>query len=612
MKVLLWAFIVSLALGLSGVDRTNGIPLALPDGVEVEVGEPELFPAFLTERRDYPRSYFRSPLGIPLLLSGSFAEMRSNHFHSGLDIKTNGKPGYRVYAAADGYVARIKVSPYGFGKAIYVKHPNGFTTVYAHLSGFNDKIERHIKKLQYTKKRFAVETFPGPGDFPVNKGEVIALSGNSGGSGGPHLHFEIRDSGSEWPINPMLFGIPVKDEVAPTLYRLKLYAADAGSQAVIHYTNGKKTTVRTDRPAVLDVARSKGRHTLSGIRRIEAQGQIGFGLELRDHHNGSRSRLGAYQVQLRADEQPLYTFTAETFGFPQTRYLNAHVDYEERRRNRRWIQRSFLLPGNRLPMYQDVTNQGYLNVIPGATHKLSYTVEDAKGNKAFMRFNIVGKTLTPVQKIIAGDYETLVPYNKAHTFTRDGLRVSFPARTFYEDVPLNYAVRTRTAKTYSRRHTVHDVYTPAHKSYTLSIQADRLPTRLQSKALIMYEDEDGDTSSIGGEYENGYVTTKTRSFGMFYVSVDTTKPTIRPLNLSTKKERKAPSTLRIKIKDDLSGIGRYNVYVDGKWMLFEYDAKKDLLVHHYDGRIKPGSHKLKAVVTDNVGNKTVYEANFVR
>ncbi|MEM6336039.1 MAG: M23 family metallopeptidase, partial [Bacteroidota bacterium] len=561
----------------------------------------------------YPQDYFRSPIGIPIRLSGSFAEMRSNHFHSGLDIKTNARPGYRMYAAAEGYISRIKVSPGGFGKALYVTHPNGYTTVYAHLSTFNDEINAYVKELQYRKESFAVEAFPGPARFRVSKGEVIAYSGNSGSSGGPHLHFEIRDTESEWPINPLLFGLPVTDTISPTLYRVKVYALDEVSHATVRLSNGRSVRATLDSPATLSVRSNGARHTLSGVKSIQAHGAIGFGIEQKDFHEGSRSRLGAYVISLSANGTPIYTYTAETFGFPQTRYLNAHVDYAERQRNRRWVQRSFLLPGNRLPMYSNMTAHedaynGVLEVEAGTSHRMKYAVRDADGNESTLNFTVRGVEPAPRQAS-ASAAAADIRFDRPYVFQKEGFSAWFPERTFYERTELTYRVRGRAAGGYSARHELHNDETPVHKPYTLSIATDA-PEALRDHLVIVKQNEKGNISSVGGTFKDGVVETRTRTLGTFYVAADTEPPSVRALNL--KNGGRVSGSIRVRIDDDLSGIDSYAGYIDGEWVLFDYDRKRRLLEHTIEPDLTAGRHQLRVVVTDNVGQTRELELSFVR
>ena len=559
----------------------------------------------------FPKDVFRSPLDVPLTLAGNFAEMRSNHFHAGLDLKTGNRIGLPVHAAADGWVSRIKVSPTGYGLALYVDHPEGYTTVYGHLSRFADSLGAYVKRLQYRERSFAIDTYPPRGRFPVKQGEVIAFSGNTGSSGGPHLHFEIRDAATEEPLNPLLFGLPVKDTRPPKIFRLKVYAAKDGSFARIERQSGPPILVRPGAPATLRVTRENGAYRLRDVRRIQAHGRIGFGIQTHDYHDGSNNRLGVFRIRLDADDETLFRSEVDRFSFAQTRYINAHVDYAEHERSRRWVQRSFLLPGNRLPFYR-TENRGFLNVSEGMRRRLTYTVEDAAGNRARLAFEVEGTAARPVSVGDASGYAAVIPRARPAVFRREGLRVSFPAYALYEDLELRYQTLPPKEGAFSPLHAVHDAFTPVHKSLTLDLRADALPKALRRRALIARVDPKGNVSSEGGAFRNGFLETRVRSFGTFFVTVDTLAPDIRPLNIRPGKSMRGLSSIRLRIKDDLAGIASYVGYIDGEWTLFAYDAKTGTLVHTFDGRIAAGPHTLSMIVTDRVGNVARYEAAFTR
>jgi hypothetical protein len=560
----------------------------------------------------FPKDVFRSPLDVPLTLAGNFAEMRSNHFHAGLDLKTGNRIGLPVHAAAGGWVSRIKVSPTGYGLALYVDHPGGYTTVYGHLSRFADTLAAYVKRLQYRQRSYAIDTHPPKGRFPVKQGEVIAFTGNSGSSGGPHLHFEIRDAATEEPLNPLLFGLPVKDTLPPKIFRLKVYAAKDGSFARIERRSGRPPLlVRPGAPATLRVTRVNGTYRLRDVRSIRAHGRIGFGLQTHDYHDGSNNRLGVFRIRLEADDETLFRSEIDRFSFAQTRYINAHVDYAEHERSRRWIQRSFLLPGNRLPFYR-TENRGFLNVSEGQRRRLVYTVEDAAGNRARLAFDVEGTAARPVRVDDASAYAAVIPRARAAVFEREGLRVSFPAYALYEDLELRYRALPPEEGAYSKLHAVHDAFTPVHKSLTLDIRADALPKDLRHRALIVRMDPEGNVSSVGGSYRNGFIETRVRSFGTFFVTVDTLAPEIRPLNIRAGKSMRGLTSIRLRIKDDLAGIASYVGYIDGEWALFAYDAKTGTLVHTFDERVAAGPHTLSMIVTDRVGNVARYEAAFTR
>ena len=559
---------------------------------------------------DYPKDYFRSPLGIPLSLSGNFAEMRSNHFHAGLDIRTNAQTGYRVYAAAEGTIVRVAVSGGGYGNAVYLQHPNGYTTVYAHLERFEEPIASYVKQQQYAGETFEVNLFPPSGRFRFAQGDVIGYSGNSGSSGGPHLHFEIRDTATSEPLNPLFFGLPVQDTTRPRAYRVYVYAADPTSAArVVSSTGRVLSTAVPGRPAEMSLAESgAGAYAPEGGARIEARGRIAFAIQAHDYHDNSGSRLGLYRIDLTAGQRFIYRSAMERLNFSLQRYINAHLDYGERIDHGRWVQRSHLLPGNRLPLYE-TERDGFLDVAPGDTVPIRYDLRDAYGNLTAVELQVVGTDLAvPPPPARTG---FLVSRDRPESFVQPGLIVRIPRGALYEDMELLYSSADRRTSTYSRLHTLHRASTPIHQSITLSIEADALPADQRDKALVARVSGDRLTSA-GGGYDAGYVTTQTRGFGTFAIATDTRAPSIRALNISPGANMGTQSAIRFQISDDLSGIAEYEGLVDGEWVLFEHDPKRSLLYHTFDGRVAPGRHRLTLRVVDGKNNVATYEAEFTR
>ncbi len=558
----------------------------------------------------FPKDYFRSPLGIPLFMAGNFAEMRPDHFHSGLDLKTNNREGYRVYAAAAGYVSRIKVSATGFGHALYINHPAGYTTVYAHLSRFSDPIDAYVKNLQYQGQRFEIDTYPEPGQFPIKKGDVVAFSGNTGSSGGPHLHFEIRDAATQEPLNPLLFGLEVKDSLPPRIFRIKIYAGDAESYAILEEGNGVRRTITYVAPGTVAVEGGEGTYRLPAGLRIRAHGRMAFGIQTHDYQNGSNNRLGAYRITLEADDRLLFRTEMERFSFDQTRFINAHVDYAERQRDRRWVQRSFRLPGNELPLYE-ARHDGFLTVRGEARHRLRYTIEDAAGNQAVLPFEVEGVE-GPPPLVPGGNVEAVLPRTRPSTFDREGLRLVFPANAFYDEVPFTFGTMPAPPGAFSRAYRVHTPETPVHRRYQLSITASALPERLRDRALIATLDEKGDVVAVGGGYLAGTVTARPRAFGTFFIVADTLAPRISPVQFRDGQSFRGKKALTLRVYDDLSGIDRYVGKVDGHWVLFEYDPKARRLFYRFDEHVPPGRHHLAVEITDTAGNTARYEADFTR
>jgi len=289
-------------------------------------------------KKNIPEGYFKNPLDIELKLSGTFGELRSNHFHSGLDIKTNQRTGLKVYATAAGYVSRIKIERYGYGKAIYITHPNGYTSVYAHLSKLSPRIEKYLKKKQYAKESFEIQLFPGDLDLRVDQGEVVAYSGNSGGSGGPHLHFEIRDSASK-PINPMMMGIEIPDSKKPLVKQVMAYPLDESSTI-----NGK------NKPTQLRLIPLKN----GGYKteKLNAYGLIGIGVNTSDKQNGSNNQNGVYQITTSFNGSPNFEVCFDTYAFNETRYLNQMIDYGFFKENKSRISKLFIPPGSPLSYHK--------------------------------------------------------------------------------------------------------------------------------------------------------------------------------------------------------------------------------------------------------------------
>ena len=316
---------------------------------------------------EVPTEYFSNPLNIDLKLSGTFGELRSNHFHSGMDIKTLQKEGYDVLASAEGYVSRIKISHYGYGKALYITHPNGYSTVYAHLQRFSPKIEAYIKKRQYEKQSYEIEVFPTSTDLNVQQGELIAFSGNSGSSGGPHLHFEIRDGNSR-PMNPMLFNIDIKDTTAPIINSLWVYPQDDNS-----HVNGD-----ANKQKLRLIPQQDGSYT---AEKIKACGNLGFGISTVDRQDYAPNKNGIYKIDTQINGNPNFSIQMDRFSFSETRYLNRMIDYEYFKDYKSRVQMLFVQENNPLSVYKNLENNGYLSITD--EHSFTYTiiVSDFSGNE---------------------------------------------------------------------------------------------------------------------------------------------------------------------------------------------------------------------------------------
>lgn len=563
----------------------------------------------------YPNDYFRSPLGIPLFLSGGFAEMRSNHFHGGLDIKTQGQTGYKVYAAADGWISRIVISPSGYGNALYISHPNGYMTVYGHLDRFRDDVQAFMKKLQYQKKSFSSEYFPSRDEFPVLKGEEVALSGNTGGSAGPHLHFEIRDERTGFPVNPMLWGFDIKDDTPPRIFRVKAYAiSDNAKIRMRDSKTGGWVTVGPGESGLLEVSVVNGKHVLSRVNRIEASGQIGFSIQAHDYHNGSTNRLGLYTIELQDRGSRIFKSSMDRFSFDQTRYINAHADYAEYRKSGRWFQRSFVLPGNNIPLYDSV-QRGIISMRSGSTHEMKYEVTDAYNNRTELNFSVFGIEPENLIQTTSGSGKIPfdLPYDQSFSFRADGFALNIPSGALYESDQFKYsAVESTAANIYSDVHRVHKAEVPLHAWATLEIVPTKLPADKFDKAGIVRVRSNGSLAWAGGSYYNGVVKTQIRDFDSYAIGIDDKNPTIRLLNISSGKNMSQIPEIRASIADGLSGIQSFEGKIDGEWVLFEYDAKNASIKHRFESSLPRGSHVLEITVVDGKNNSATVSIPFVR
>jgi len=558
----------------------------------------------LFAQKTLPSDYFRSPLDSVLLVTGTFGELRLNHFHSGVDFRTQEKEGRAVYAAADGRIVRIKVSPVGFGRALYIDHPNGFTTVYGHLQKFSPELENYIRKEQYKQQSFDVDVFPS-GTIPVKQGDVIAFSGNSGSSYGPHLHFEIRSTNSERPINPLFFNFPVKDSLPPFINMFQAYPI--GASSMINDTNV---------PVRFAIAKdSMGIYHLESNDTLRIFGKAAFGLQGFDYFYNRRDQNGYYSLSLYDDANLKFRFAADSFAFDESRYINACIDYKSYYLTGNRILQSNLLPNNRFSLYNRNAMPGTIDFTKGKLHQIAMVIADVAGNEA--KLVVMVKGYMPARFPVSTDsltYDTTInySYNHSNTFQSPQIMVEIPGGALYDSIIFGYSRMPRLKKTYSALHLVDNPLIPLQQRITVSIKADSLPLRLQDKALLV-RIADGKRNPSGGNWKNGYVTGKTWYFGYYTIGVDTIPPKIKPVPPpyrphSRKHHKPQPKRTKLSfiITDNFSGIDSYKATINGKWALMEYDAKNDLLTYTYDELLKPGKNSFRLIVTDEKGNKASY------
>lgn len=553
-----------------------------------------LFLPFLLFSQEIPQDYFRNPLDIEPILSGTFAELRSNHFHSGVDIKTQQVEGLNVYATANGHVARIKISPWGYGKAIYIQHPNGYTTVYAHLKKFAPEIEAYIKKKQYQKEKFAIELFPKEYELPITKSDLIAYSGNTGGSGGPHLHYEIRNN-KEHPMNPMLFGFQVKDHTKPSINGVYAYSMNDSSQ-VNHHNDLHK----------IKLSLTKDGNYIAPT--IYAYGEIGFGINTYDKQDQAHNKNGVYNIQSFINGNPSYELDFREFSFSESRYLNRLIDYSYFKRKKTRIQKLFKEPNNPLSIVKNVNENGVIELKEGDHVNYTITISDFKNNKRTITIPLVGKKMeiTHFKKKITSLHHAYT--NKETYLENNNKSVYIPKGALYDSQPIVFETKGDTIE-------IGDKDIPLHKNITLSFYSDdKFANKDMSKLYVSRIGYKNKPYQYVSTYKkDGKISGKTKTFGKFAISTDSIGPKITPINLHKGKWMSKSKYLQIKIVDKLTGIKKYRATINGKWILMEYDPKKSKLTYDFNDKVvTDAEHKFKLVVLDNVGNSSTFETTFYR
>jgi murein DD-endopeptidase MepM/ murein hydrolase activator NlpD len=542
---------------------------------------------------NYPINSFNNPLEIPLVLSGTFGELRTNHFHSGLDIKTQGREGLNVFASANGFVSRIKISHWGYGKALYITHANGYTTVYAHLKKFNKRIEDYVKKQQYKKESFEIQLFPSSKTLPITKNEIIAFSGNSGGSGGPHLHFEIRDTKSEKIINPMLFGITISDSKKPRINTLIGYSLTKKSHINQLAVPTQLTLVQLDNGDFL-------------AKKINAFGKIGFGINAYDQLDNAYNKNGLYSLLMKVNGETVHEFNATTFSFSESKYINLLIDYERFRKIKQRIQKCFIEPANKLSLYKKSNSKGYLTIKDGLNYNVEIIAKDFKGNSQKITIPIVGKR----DSILVKKEITSTPYKINHTefnkFSKDNITIAFPKNTFYNDFYLDFNTTDSIVK-------VHTPTVPLNKRYTLTFDVSKYGENEKKHLYIASINDKGYSQYESTVKKEMSFYTSIKKLGKFTLLSDNKAPNIRLIDFKNEQWLTNFNTLKVKITDKDSGIKSYRGEIDSEWILMEYDPKKNLLYYNLNDKIfTTAKHILKVIVTDNVGNTTTLNTTFFR
>jgi len=506
------------------------------------------------------------PIDIPIFLSGTFGELRSSNIHAGIDIKTQGREGFPLKAVSDGYVSRIKVSTSGYGKAIYINHPDGKTSVYAHLKKFSAPIVHEVRKKQYDIQSYEVELFFEPSELPVSKNEIIGFSGNTGGSFGPHLHFELRETTTQKPINPLLSHFDIKDSVRPVIHSLIAYPIS--EEAIVNSAKQE-----------LQIPFQKVNDSIYAADPIEAIGKIGLGIGTYDRHNNTYNKNGVYSITAKLNGTQIKGLQFSKIRFSDSEYLNTLIDYPRYSRTRQRIQKLFRSPGNDLEFF-DHLEDGLIDVEIGKYYAYLIKVSDANNNNRY-----------------------LFEPNRDYLFMYDGAEVYIPKDAIYDN----------------------NRFVLGFDNNLLQIKADHVALRKAFQIKVMAPDsvvghylglqlKNGKTGFISKTIRDNHFVAKIKKTGIYTIAQDTIPPIIKPSQLYDQRWLSNFKTLRFTIDDKETGIRSYQATIDGKWALFEYEPKKKEITFSFDEyfTFEGAKHKLKISVIDNVGNESNHELEFYR
>lgn len=546
-----------------------------------------LFPCSkINSQSDYPKNYFRNPLDIPMSLSGNFGELRPNHYHMGVDLKTNQHENLPVYAAADGYVSRIKIEPGGFGRAIYITHPNGFTTLYAHLNNFAGPLESYLKRNQYALESWKVQLDVPPGLFKVKKGDFIAYSGTTGGSQAPHLHFEIRRTEGDVNINPLLFGLPLQDNVKPRIMKLGIYDRTRS----VYEQTPKLVPVKAVSP-------NSYRTTPSVIQLPYPM--ISFAISAFDAHTGSTNLNGIFEADLQVDEQPEESFRMQNISYNDTRYLNAHIDYRYKTKGGPYMQHLSELPGYLNSIYVNGDSHGVVDISDGRVYDISVVVSDAAGNSVELN-TMVQYNFRPVQ--------APVPQGKMfYPLMLDGFETEncefyIGEDCLYDSVHVRYVnSASGDPSVISDIHSIGEGYIPLHDSFLVRIRPQTLfSEELKQKTVMQWYS--GSRSSVQKvAWQHDWAFARFRDFGNFQLVTDTVPPQIIPLGFADAADLRKTSRISFTVKDNLHVTKNVRADLDGKWLRFTND-KGGAFIYYFDEKCPPGKHELKISASDEAGN----------
>ncbi len=542
--------------------------------------------------KNYPKNYFVWPVAANEIgIVANFGELRPNHYHMGLDCRTDQHENIRVLASAEGYIAKVKIEPYGFGRCIYINHPNGYTTVYAHLNAFEPTLEKYITQQQYNLKQWSVFLDIPANLFRVKQGDFIANSGNTGGSQGPHTHFEIRDTKTDKCLNALMFGLPIQDNVPPEIIRLAVY-----DRTISTYDQS---------PKIYGLKKVNSVYQVIGGKIIAPSNKVSFALSMQDKTNGSSNPNGVYAAAVLDNEELITKFEIDGISYAETRYLNAHIDYKLRANGGPYVQHLSALPGNDEKIYTSNNPLGLVTINDTNTHNIKIIVADANGNESQLAFPLLPPTFIAAKTSIIATQKFIPKY--INVFDSNKIKFYLPENAIYDTV--NFVYKELPSPEGKNIYQLHNTSIPVQCMFPVSIKENF--TVEDTGKIVMKRFTGSKQDFAKANYKNDWYTASFREFGNFQLIIDREAPMVTPIGFKTGMNMATAKRILFRVKDNTEEITKFEALLDGNWLRFSNDKGVNF-IYNFDEYCPPGSHELKITVTDQVGNKTEQTYNFTR
>ncbi len=547
--------------------------------------------AQIFSKKNYPKNFFAWPLDAKIDIVANFGELRPNHYHMGLDCRTEQRENLPVLASGDGYIARVKIEPFGFGRSIYINHPNGLTSVYAHLNKFEDALEKYITDQQYVLKSWNVFLDIPEDLFPVKQGDFIANSGNTGSSQGPHTHFEIRETNTEKCLNVLMFGLPIEDEIDPEITRLAVY--------------DRTISTYDQTPKLYSLRKVNGEYQVVGGKIIAPSSRVSFALSMYDRTKVGGGPEGVYAAAVLDNETQISRFELDGISYSETRFFNAHIDYKLKANGGPYVQHLSPLPGYQDKIYTTDKNDGVILLKDSSNHPIKIIVSDANGNLSFLKFDLIPAKFEPAKKTYPGT-KKFVP-NYLNIFENNNIKFHMTEGTIYDTI--NFVYKEFPSASGKNIHQLHNANIPVQSLYPISIRENF--ANEDTGKIVMKRVTGAKQGYAKANYRNGWYTASFRDFGSFQLLVDREPPTITPIGFRNGMNATNASRIIFRVKDNTENIASFVALLDGNWLRFTND-KGGSFIYNFDEKCESGEHELKIIATDQVGNKTEQVYTFTR